>query len=338
MISSDRLSTFTLISGPRGSLKTLLMTAIQARRLLKAYYLTLRDGIKTEVWSNYPVAFNHKSAIDGKTVRLESKPLNMEALYIFDDEMARGWVFIDEVDQWYDRQDWSAVTQRLLNAGITQIRKRKLSIVSSIQNIQWLNIRGQFQVDINVLCREAAFSRWGRKNNLDLGEAAFLKWRDKSGFMTGIEYDESHLEYKQLFFGKRFWNCYDTDYQFNPLETKTKYKLKMPTKTIVVDSQGNLRPENAGSIRLESRKKDPNYVLLADLVYELKNDQGLAEIKKDEFWQMARERGFTGELWQGGTYIKDFGVEKANVRGSKYSLERVGGEGDIPLRTPDIGE
>lgn len=290
MISTDRISLFTIASGPRGSCKTLLMTAKVCERLLKSYFLKQTRGIENKIWSNYPVGFNFKSPLEnGKRVHLQPLPLNMEAFYTFDDELAHGWVFIDEIDQWYDRQDWQAVTQKLMNKVMTQIRKKRLNVMASIQDINWLNARGQFQSDIIINCREAAFSPWGRRMGLDLGEASFLSFRDKSGVMTGYTYEETGKTYNHTFWGKRFWNYYDTDYQFNPLEAAIKYKLKVPTKVIEVG--GGDRLDDVDNVDpLRSGQKDCDFVLLADLVDEFK-EQGCQGMRKPEFRRHALERG-----------------------------------------------
>lgn len=319
-ISSDRISLFTIATGPRGACKTLFLTGKQCERLLKSRYLKLLKGIDNRVWSNYPVGFNYKCPIENKVVHLESLPLNMETLYTWDDDLVQGWVFIDEIDQWYDRQEWNSVAQRLINKGMTQIRKKKLNIMASIQDMSWLNSRGQFQTDIIVNCRESAFSPWGRKMGLDLGMASFVSFRDNSGVMTGYKYEESHREYRQIYWGRKFWNYYDTDYQFDPLESMTKYKLKVPTKEIVVGG----RPDNADDVSpYQSEKKDKNFVLLSHLVEELK-EEGRIEVPKSEFWKIAQERGFNGELWRGGMILRNLKVEKTGNKGSRYLLDSRG--------------
>lgn len=58
-------SLFNVITGPRGSLKTLLLTMLASRNLLKCFYLRYY-GITKHVWTNYPVGFYHHSVIDNK--------------------------------------------------------------------------------------------------------------------------------------------------------------------------------------------------------------------------------------------------------------------------------
>src|ERR1035437_5551985 len=227
MIDQDRVTKFTVITGPRGASKTLFMTSLVVNKLIKAYIRKLLGYPERKVWTNYPVGLTCHSP-EGKYVYLESEPLNMEAFYIFSADLANGDAFIDEIDQWFDRQGWQSTTQKLLNKGMTQIRKKKLSITSTLQDFAWMNNRGEFQTDTIVKCRESAFTPWGKKQGVDLGEVGFLTFRDKSGISTGYAYEESGQEFQLVFQGKRFWDCYDTDLVFDPTESMTKYKIKGP--------------------------------------------------------------------------------------------------------------
>ena len=233
-INQDQVTKFTVITGPRGACKTLFMTSLVVDKLIKAYVRKLLHLPERQVWSNYPVGFYWPSPVDHKLVYLQPKPLNIEAFYTFDDELSNGWAYIDEIDQWFDRQDWQSVTQKLLNKGMTQIRKKKLSITCTLQDFNWMNNRGEFQTDTIVKCREAAFTPWGKKQDVELGEVGFLTFRDKSGITTGYAFDELPKEFQLVFQGKRFWGCYDTDYQFNPLESMTKYTIKRPPAKEIV--------------------------------------------------------------------------------------------------------
>ena len=252
-INPDRVSKFIIIDGPRGACKSLYMSALIAERLIHYYVLKLMTGEERHVWSNYAVAFWWNSPT-GEKVYLHTEPLNRDTLILFEKELAHGWVYIDEIDQWLDRQQWQAVTQKIIIKGMTQIRKRLISIAGTLQDATWLNGRADFQIDIQVSCRESAFTPWGRKQGTDLGEVAFLTFKDKSGIMTGYKYEESWKEYQLVFQGKRFWNIYDTDNEFDPLESITKYKIKAPVKEIVygADEQpGAISPADLHSNKIE---------------------------------------------------------------------------------------
>ena len=309
-ISSDKLSLFTVATGPRGSGKSLLLTGIAGDRLLRSFYSKQLKGTVKHVWTNLPVGFKHKSEIDGKVHLLKSEPLNMEAMYTFDKGLESGWVFIDEIDQWYDRQDWQSVTQKLLNSVITQIRKRKLSLFATIQNFQWLNARAQFQTDILVGCREAAFSPWGRKMGMGLGEAGFLQWKDISGVMIGYQYEETKRYYATTFFGKRFWDCYDTEYQFDPTETKMRYSMKQTRKVIELGADG-YKVQQLEEGGYQSEKKDGNFTILAHVVQSF-IDKGVSEVETGRLWKEAYALGFTGDIGHGGALLPQLGVVKHN--------------------------
>lgn len=311
MITSDRLSLFTVATGPRGSDKTLLLTFLQCQRLIKAWILNTYLGGNQKIFSNYPVGFWFKppAGNDGenhKAVYLAPLPFNMDAIYILDQELSDCWVFIDEIDQWADRQEWQAVTQKLLTAAFQLIRKRKMNIVASIQDFKWLNSRLQFQTDIVAKCREAAFSPWGRSQNLDLGEIGYLTWLDKSGVMTGYTSDESGQSVSNMFHGKQFWNCYDTYYQFDPMEAKTRYKLKLPTRDIIVGEKQN----GVRNVTISSKKKDGEQVAIHHVIADLQ-EAGEFSIKSTDFWdKVSALLGHPANKTGGGHYLKTLGVGK----------------------------
>ncbi len=223
-----------MMTGPRGSGKTLLMTADMCRRLIRAYLQKLVGEEYERIFSNYPAGFHYYPGYGLPPVYLEPEPLNMVALAVFDKGFYKCHAYIDEIDQWLDRQDWADATQKLTAKSIQLIRKRKMSITATIQSFEWLNSRIQFQTDVIVKCREAAFTPWGRAKHLQLGEVGFTDWRDKSGVLTGYSYDESGKSIPITFQGKRFWDTYDTSYEFDPMDTSTKYTLKRPTKEILL--------------------------------------------------------------------------------------------------------
>ena len=329
-------SLFNVITGPRGSLKTLLLTMLASRNLLKCFYLRYY-GITKHVWTNYPVGFYHHSVIDNKVYYLKPEPLNMESLYTFDAGLAAGWVYIDEIDQWYDRQDWAAVTQKLTNAVITQIRKRELSLAATTQNFQWLNARAQFQTDTLINCREAAFTPWGRKFGLQMGHVSFLTLKDLSGVNTGYQYAENFRTYNtKLLHGERYWDKYDTNFQFDPMETKARYTIKRDAKTLVL-GPGGYRVQSDGQLEnMNSKQSNPDVPLFSQIMEEFK-EQGLGYVPTSEIWSRAHELGWEGDLGAGGTILQKLGFAR-NKRNYliKENIEQgdlSGGEGDKP--SPD---
>jgi len=299
-------SLFNVITGPRGSMKTLLLTLLACRNLLKCFYLQYYGKYK-HVWSNYPIGFRHQSVIDGKWYYLHSEPLNMESFYTFDAGLAAGSVYIDEIDQWYDRQDWAAITQKLTNAVITQIRKRELSLSATTQNFQWLNARAQFQTDTLINCREAAFTPWGRKMGLQMGKVSFLTLKDLSGVNTGYQYAENFRTYStKLLNGERYWDKYDTNFQFDPTETKKKFSLKRDSTIITLGEGGYKIQRDDGSEQMSSKQSDPAFAIFSHVMDECK-EQGLDRVPISEVWSKAHEIGWDGEPWAGGAILRKLG-------------------------------
>jgi hypothetical protein len=314
-------SLFNVITGPRGSLKTLLLTALACRALVKCFYMR-RFGIVRHVWTNYPIGFYHTSMLDGKVYYLKPEPLNMEALYTFDEGLASGRVFIDEIDQWYDRQDWAAVTQKLTNAVITQIRKRELSLDATTQNFQWLNARAQFQTDTLINCREAAFTSWGRKVGVRMGEISFMTLKDLSGVNTGYRYDENFRIYStKLVGGSRYWDCYDTNYQFDPNETKARYKIKTEAKTITL-GEGGYKVQQEEGEEMRSRYQNPERALFSHVITELK-DKGFNEVPLAWVLSRAYNLGYEGNNRHAGEVISSLGFARNNST-RLYDISSVG--------------
>jgi hypothetical protein len=303
-------SLFNVITGPRGSMKTLLLTLLACRNLLKCFYLQYYGKYK-HVWSNYPIGFRHQSVVDGKWYYLHSEPLNMESFYTFDAGLAAGSVYIDEIDQWYDRQDWAAITQKLTNAVITQIRKRELSLSATTQNFQWLNARAQFQTDTLINCREAAFTPWGRKMGLQMGRISFLTLKDLSGVNTGYQYAENFRTYStRLAHGERYWDKYDTNFQFDPTETKKKFTLKRDSTTITLGEHGyeiTARPD--GSEGMSSQSNNPAVAIFSHIMDEFR-EQGLGYVPPSEIWSRAHEMGWNGALGSGGQILNRLGFAR----------------------------
>ena len=321
-MNTDKLALFTIVTGPRGSDKTLYATSLACDRLLKSYIARTwpkraPKWLGGPVYSNYPIGFTYDFGSGHAPVYLETKPLNMDALITFDSNLDNSWVFIDEIDIWADRQDWQNTVSKLLSKVFQQIRKKKMSLVATIQDLSWLNKRLQFQADIIVKCREAAFTPWGRERRLETGEIGFLSFMDKSGVLTGYTYEETGRVYNQIFQGKRFWHCFNTDYQFDVLSHSVKYKMKKMVKEIDL-SVG----EDGQRVEMQGAKIERDMSLLADLIDELKG-KGEFKIPKRKYYEMATERGFKGTKVRMGRMMTDLGVDYAGRGQSEYNFERV---------------
>jgi len=295
---------FVVTSGPRGSGKSLLMTGLACEQLVRTLYLWERYGIKRGVWSNYEISFCWQSEITGKIYKIEAQPLDMEALYFFDSGLANGWIYIDEIDQWFDRQSWNTTSSKLIHKALTQIRKKQLSVCSTIQDFEWLNARGLFQIDIQIGCREAAFTPWGREHHVKLGEITFLACRDFSGVATGYMYRETERVYDGEFHGKNFWHCYDTNKQYDPVESSTRVVIERPEKKFRLDETGYHAVDGEGDGQNHSELS-----ILRQLRDSLLGS-GVRKIATDELWGKAYAMGFQSDMGPGAKLLIRLGVIK----------------------------
>ncbi len=327
-MNSDNLSLITIYTGPRGSGKTLLQTADMARRLIRSYVMKLRGLEYERIYSNYPVGFMYYPGHPLPAAYLKAEPLNMESLYVFDKTLQACRLYIDEIDQWLDRQEWMTTTQQILSKAVQLIRKRRMSISGTIQNFQWLNSKFQFQTDIVCQCRDAAYTPWGRERSLKPGEVIFSSWMDKSGIMTGYSYQDRPKLFPQIWQTKRFWGCYDTTYEFDPMETSTRYTLKRPQKEIVMPGAAGRDDEesetpHAPFIRdknFTSVRKSRIDTLVADAVADLRS-RGQLIIKTYEMFDfVAGLAGHEVDKVAVGAALKKLGVKKYGSDRDRYNL------------------
>lgn len=317
-----------MYTGPRGGHKTVVQTGDMAHYLMRSHLLQLMGEEYERIFSNYPVGFRYYPGHGLPPVYLQPEPLNMEALYVMDKGFYHCRIYIDEIDQWLDRQEWMTTTQQILARAVQLIRKRRTSISGTIQSFNWLNSKFQFQTDIVCKCREAAFRPWGRAHNLGLGEVGFTDWIDKSGVMTGYTFEEMQKEYSLTHQSKRLWNCYDTAFEFDPLETSTRYTLKRPKKEIdltggEVDGAGDNGVAPRPIIRdknLHSERKNRVDVLVAHAVDDFREKQQLIVTKSEMFDYVNGLAGGEVDKQAIGAALSRMGVKRSGHEMSKYNL------------------
>lgn len=320
MINPDDLSLFVVIVGVRGSGKTLLLTGLQRHALKQAATIRLLRQIKknptlfkkrkTAVFSNYPLKYY-----------LKPEKLYVSRLIAWKPEYKDCWIYFDEIQTTMDRQDWSNSGAKMINQGLTVMRHRNISIACTIQSIEWLNARAQFQTDIIIKCRDLVFTPWGRANNVRPGEVISTTWLDKSGVMTGQTYVESHRVYQMRFFGKSVFNNYETQHEFDVMDLNTKYQVDRPVKRINRDGDiVDIDHDAYANARIQD--------ILESTISFYQHSQPGERIPSREFWNKAREMGLqdngaqTAQHW--GPYLSKLGVQRKSYSGvQRYDFEGV---------------
>lgn len=294
--------------GARGAGKTLLMVRMICLALIICEWINNLYGHMIgskyfmrplRVWSNVNVTFSYCASQDGATWPgaqipkvLSTLPLDMHKLFKFDDEMQWGFIFIDELDQNADRQDWQNGGQKLFMKILVQIRKLHLSLTATIQSLGWVNPRLMFQVDTSTLCRDAARTAWGMANDLEPGVVTFTYTQDRSGALTGYTYEESGQVFESQLFGQPLHDLYNTDEVRNPWEQFESVKVNR--KRVVIDPFDKNEVESYGD----------DIKILESLIMEQIKKKEL-KIRRSQFFRAAQAKGLVMNKSEAEAYLED---------------------------------
>lgn len=312
-------SKIVIYTGPRGAGKTLRMTAKIEQALM--WCININHEYKSligsrefqqplKVWSNLPISITYApSRRDGakwpganKIYKLTTLPLNMHDIITFQPHMRWGFIFIDEVDRYVDRQDWQNNFEKLLMRMFVQVRKVHLSLYATIQSFQWVNPRLSFQVDGIVECKDDANTLWGKANKMGRGIIINEALKDISGVFTGQQYHETGEVINAQFFGKPFHNHYDTDLLQDPWEHYETISIKRRRYEIDLN-------DPSGTNNEESYK-------MIDRQMELLYGKEFKKIKRSELNRIMINAGVQLPKPEIMKYIEDvWGGRKYNVNG-----------------------
>jgi len=317
-MNAEELSLEYVIVGPRGSGKTLLLTHFSVEKLQHAWAVNKYRELsgksyaykrhKTKVWSNYPVRCHVKLPTSPRVTILSTIDLDIERLITWQPEFRDGYIIYDEIDQDADRQDWMAQLPKLLVKGIKLMRHRNMSMLSSLQFVDELNIRLYKQADVVIQCRDKAFTGWGREVGLRPGEVMNTTFIDKSGILTGYSFDENHQRYPMEFFGKRYWGAYETTHEFDVL--RPKYRVKIPVREI----------RNEEDVAEEEKNKQLVYTTVLYFMHDFAGKR----IKSTEFSDKLLEFGCTMNKNNWGGMLRQMGIEGTLYQGIKrYDFSNV---------------
>lgn len=259
-------SEVVMITGSRGSGKSLFMTALAVADLRKG----------KSVWSNMPVKVVGTVRKKYNLPLLKTKPLDMDAFYALSEELQDGVVCIDEAQNMGDSRASLTLKNRLLNAIIAQVRKRSLNVYFTVQDPSWVDVRLRFATDVEVECYDLAYSPWGRSKNVAYGELIRCHFKDLSGYKTGQSFFKTGKYYKRnILKGSRYWSCYDSKAVTDLEEAFTTVKLDLKQRVIsnkdnkfeydkeAIDNYLNELPGNKPQV-------DPRYIVLKQIVTGLK--------------------------------------------------------------------
>jgi hypothetical protein len=319
MPNAEDISLFVVVVGNRGGGKTLLLTQLAREKLwLAGQILKLRELTgkkrylpkrKTTVFTSYPIKDFHS---EDAGCDLHFEKLDVNRLIAWKPEYENCYVIFDEIGLMADRQDWHSPSAKLLNAGIQVMRHRNISFLCSIQSLQWLNSRMQWQTDIIVKCRDASYTPWGRGNHVQPGEVINTIWLDKSGVMTGTSYEENHRFFAVKFYGRRCFNAYETNHEFDVMGTMKKYEIERDV--VKFNSHGDVLNLDAAA-KANAIEQD-----IFDRAINYFKYNGPGEfVTSEEFKRVTQDMGYMPGRdydWnQWGKYLTSVGVKRKSVNG-----------------------
>lgn len=241
------------------------------------------------VWSNLPVEIKKGTAIYNRKEyygipikEVKTEPLDMNLIYLMDDELIEGTIAFDEIGYAADSRQSGSVKNRLITGFIRQLRHSQLNLFYTAFSYWRVDSRLRDETDFIVECEDLSNSSWGEDIGCTDGVFIIQRWYDLTGKMTRGKcvspyYPKDKIPYKtDQFEALPFWFCYDTRKSQGLEEAFSKVKLDLYTK---VSNRGN---------------SEDTYIeqeaVIASKVAELE-DRNVDIVTPAEFAQMVDEMG-----------------------------------------------
>lgn len=129
----------------------------------------------------------------------------------------------DEAQNWVDPMNSGAVFLRLLKRGMAQRRRRRLGLIYTCQDFDWIPGQLRFLTHLYSLCFDMRWTNWGREQHMGRGEVLRVMTYDLKGFYTGIPYTKMD---QRLLMAKDVWPFYDSYGNTSIFEGEQKVEVK----------------------------------------------------------------------------------------------------------------
>jgi len=235
------LTNIIVFTGPKGSTKTCQLV----RFALMGLSLWNRP-----VFSDFPIA----GYISGRYY--EVQPLPDDALINYAEELPQNsMLIVDEMQEFFDRQDWSSVRSKFGVSMSQQIRKLGLTIVGAIQFFNYLNPRIVDQVDVMAKCIDLYFTPWGREESIERGVESHVDYYDLSGGITGRSARGEQSRYlisgspfaSEEVYTKALWEYFDTRKLTAVDQRFKRYRIEREVLTVSQRMSAAAREQEEGS-------------------------------------------------------------------------------------------
>jgi len=304
------LTNMIVFTGPKGATKTCQLVR---------FALSGLSVWDRPVFSDFPIG----GYISGKYY--EVQPLPDDALINYAQALPENSILIvDEMQEFFDRQDWASVRSKFGVSMAQQIRKLGLTIVGAIQFFNYLNPRIVDQVDVLAKCIDLYFTPWGRENGIERGIEGHVDYYDLSGGITGRSARDQHSRHmitgdpfaSEEVYTKALWEYFDTTKLTGLDQRFKKYQIEKQVHKVSSMMGGTKRPAAD----------------LEDAVMQCLGAQkgkGKEKIKASRLAQILKKEGVEISLQMLGRIVRNSGIQvKEDGRGVYYLLNGEGGNGD----------
>lgn len=215
---NDKSRIYGFIS-PRGSGKTATATYFSA--------LNMANGI--EVVSNLPIKGKARNK-NGDVVEVQTIPFKFSEWLRLTDWHRNKHLLLDEVNFLLASRRGNSNVNWIWQGILQQIRHFNISITYTC--INWIRVDTELrnETDVRINCRNAVYSHWGRKNNVDPGEYIELFAYDLSGILTGRMFNWKNPELTppcySILRAKPVWDHYDTENWVDPMLGMADVQIK----------------------------------------------------------------------------------------------------------------
>lgn len=300
---SFQLTNFIVLVGMKGATKTCNL---------------VRFGLKSLIQWKRPVYSDFPFMADICGQHFEPEPMPDELFVTYGKGIPRNAVILtDELQEFFDRQNWMSVESKLGVSEFQQIRKLGFLIIGATQYLSYINARVNEQMDILIRCKDLRMTPWGINEGIRRGREALLQYFDCCGafdvrgsarnignphFITGPPFAE------ELVFTEPLWRFFDSR-RLTAIEHKFR-RFVLQKEKVPVPMLGN----NHGTSDIESKEA------ISDLLSSLRGEQ-VKEVQSTVFNRMLAESGTNINLNTQRGIIREFGIEvKYKKDGTYYQL------------------
>lgn len=216
-------------------------------------------------------------------------------------------VITDELQEFFDRQNWASVESKLGVSAFQQVRKLGLTVIGATQFFHYLNPRLNDQVDILIRCNDMRFTPWGIGEDIKRGREALLEYYDLSGSVRGKtarnpsnpHWISGEPFHEELVFTEPYWRFFDTR-RLTAIEHRFR-RYAIEKEVVRVDPLGNRG----------TAQQDLNPAI--DSIFGGLREKGKEHIKALELWNMLKADGFDISMKGLGEFMRDTGYEKVRL-------------------------